>query len=416
MLIAGETSGDLLAAELIAAIRRAEARRGVSCPAEFFGAGGPQMQAAGVDLTTDLTRHAVVGLWEVVRKLGEFKRLLDRLFRLACERQPDVIVCVDFGGFNRRFAHAVRTHVQTHRGPFHNWNPLLVQYVSPQVWASRPGRAHALARDVGLLLCLLPFEKAWYAARVPDLPVEFVGHPIVERHLNAERGMRNAEPEEPCRGLGSSFESHATTPGSAAVPAAPLVLLLPGSRRGELSRHLKAMVGAAHRILEALPGTRFRMILPTEDLRPIAGGHAAALPALAIQVGGLSESLREAALAIASTGTVTLECALFGVPTVALYKTSWPTYLVARNIVTVEFLAMPNLLAGETVFPELLQHQANPENLAREALDLLTHPDRCDVLKRKLVRIAASLGGPGASDRAAAAILSRLSSGMRPPA
>jgi lipid-A-disaccharide synthase len=389
LLIAGETSGDLLAAELVAAIRRAESSRAVPFPAQFFGAGGPQMQAAGVDVVVDMTRHSVIGLWEAVRKLGDFKRLFDSLLRLACERQPDVILCVDFSGFNRRFAHAVRGHVRAHRGSFRNWDPRIVQYVSPQVWASRPGRADALARDVDLLLCLLPFEKAWYAARVPRLRVEFVGHPIVERHLEAERGTRNAEW------------------GGVSAPAVelPRVLLLSGSRRGELSHHLPAMVGAVQRILETQPGVRFRMVLPNEELRAIAQAQSAAVPNLEIQVGGLSQSLQEATLAVASTGTVTLECALFGVPTVALYRTSWPTYFVARSIATVKFLAMPNLLAGKAVFPELIQHQATPQNIAREALTLLASPDKREAIKAKLAQIVASLGGPGASDRAAAAVL-----------
>jgi lipid-A-disaccharide synthase len=389
LLIAGETSGDLLAAELVAAIRRAEARRAVPFPAEFFGAGGPQMQAAGVDLVLDMTRHSVIGLWETVRKLGDFKRLFDSLLRLACERKPDVILCVDFSGFNRRFVHAVRGYVRAHPGPFRNWNPQIVQYVSPQVWASRPGRANALECDVDLLLCLLPFEKAWYAARAPRLRVEFVGHPIVERHLNAERGTRNGE----CGSV---------------VPKAPLVLLLPGSRRGELDRHLSAMVGAAQRILEAQPGTRFQMVLPSEELRRLAQGQSAAVANLEILVGDLSRALQGATLAIASTGTVTLECALFGVPTVALYKTSWPTYFVARSIATVKFLAMPNLLAGEAIFPELIQHQATPQNIAREALALLASPGKREAIKAKLAQIVASLGGPGASDRAAAAVLSLM--------
>jgi len=389
LLIAGETSGDLLAAELVAAIRRAEARRAVPFPAEFFGAGGPQMQAASVDLVLDMTRHSVIGLWETVRKLGDFKRLFDSLLRLACERKPDVILCVDFSGFNRRIVHAVRGYVRAHPGPFRNWNPQIVQYVSPQVWASRPGRANALERDVDLLLCLLPFEKAWYAARAPRLRVEFVGHPIVERHLNAERGTRNGE----CGSV---------------VPKAPLVLLLPGSRRGELDRHLSAMVGAAQRILEAQPGTRFQMVLPSEELRRLAQGQSAAVANLEILVGDLSRALQGATLAIASTGTVTLECALFGVPTVALYKTSWPTYFVARSIATVKFLAMPNLLAGEAIFPELIQHQATPQNIAREALALLASPGKREAIKAKLAQIVASLGGPGASDRAAAAVLSLM--------
>jgi lipid-A-disaccharide synthase len=186
------------------------------------------------------------------------------------------------------------------------------------------------------------------------------------------------------------------------------VLLLPGSRRGELTRHLPAMIGAARRILEAAPDTRFQVVLPDEELRRLAEGRSAALPNVRIQVGGLARSLQEASLVIAKTGTVTLVCALFGVPTVALYKTSWPTYLIARSIATVKFLAMPNLLAGDTVFPELIQHHATPESIAREALALLASPAKREEIRTKLAPVLASLGGPGASDRAAAAVLSLM--------
>ncbi len=439
LLIAGEASGDLLAAELVAAIRRAEAARGIPFPAQFFGAGGRRMQEAGVEVVVDMTPHAVIGVWEVVRKLGGFKRLFDTLLGLACERQPDVIVGVDYSGFNRRFARAVRRRVRALRGPFHNWSPRIVQYVSPQVWASRPGRAYSLARDVDRLLCLLPFEQAWYAARVPDLRVEFVGHPLVDRHLNAEGGMRNAESggREPDVG-GRKPEggdqsphpaprtSHLAPPHSLLDPRPstldprpprpprpspfdpPKVVLLPGSRRGELTHHLPAMIGAARRILEAAPDTRFALVLPDEDLRRLAEGWSAKVPAVRVQVGGLAQALQEATVAIASTGTVTLECAWFGVPTVALYRTSWPTYLLARSLVTVDSLAMPNLLAGETVFPELIQQRATPRNIARETLALLGHPAKRDEVKARLARVVATLGPPGASDRAAAAILDLL--------
>jgi lipid-A-disaccharide synthase len=239
-----------------------------------------------------------------------------------------------------------------------------------------------MASDFDLLLCLLPFEKAWYAGHAPKMRVEWVGHPIVERHLSAERGVRSAEPAGP-----------------------PTVLLLPGSRVGELKRHLPAMLGAARLVAQAAPATCFEMVLPSENLKAMAGGPAAALPNLAIRIGGLSEALRRATVAIASTGTVTLECALFGVPTVALYRTSWSTYEIARRIVRVKFLAMPNLLANEAIFPEFIQRDATAENLAQAALALLNDPARRASVKTKLAQVVASLGGPGASGRAAEAIL-----------
>src|SRR5947208_3081371 len=185
MVIAGEASGDLLAAELVHAIRQnVVASGGVptadlqplqsSLEPQFFGAGGTALRAAGVEVVVDMTEHAVVGLVEALKNYGEFRRLFSQLFQLAIEREPHAIICVDFSGFNRRFAHALRSYVRAHQGPFLNWKPKLIQYVSPQVWASRESRAYKMAEDFDLLLTIFPFEKDWYANRLPDFPVKFV--------------------------------------------------------------------------------------------------------------------------------------------------------------------------------------------------------------------------------------------------
>src|SRR5260370_6116441 len=193
MLIAGEASGDLLAAELVAALRPAVAEfegrptadsqpLHASLAPKFFGAGGPRMAAAGVELAFDLTQHSVIGLWEPLKNYVKLRRLLNQLRRIARERQPDAIICVDYSGFNRRLAHAIKKDVRARQNVFFNWNPKLIQYVSPQVWASRPGRADKMAKDIDLLLTIFPFEKEWYAKRLPHLRVEFVGHPIIDRY------------------------------------------------------------------------------------------------------------------------------------------------------------------------------------------------------------------------------------------
>jgi lipid-A-disaccharide synthase len=373
MLIAGEPSGDLLAAEFVTQLRSVLNERG--CEAELFGAGGPAMQQAGVQLAFDMTAHAVVGLI-ALRKLVSFRRLLYTLLELALRRRPDLIVCVDFSGFNRRFAAAVRRNVPP------GWSPKIVQYVSPQVWASREGRAFAMARVYDLLLAIFPFEPAWYARRVPQFRVEFVGHPILDRHrVWRERiDARPVEPKQPAR-----------------------ILLLPGSRVGEINHHLPVVVGAARRIA-ALHQSRFQMVLPNEDLLRHARTLLPADPAIDCQTQGLAEALLEADVALASTGTVTMECAWFRVPTVAFYKTSWITYQVGRRLIKVKYLAMPNILANEPLFPELVQHQATAENIAREALSLLADAPRRTAIHRKLEAITAGLGKPGASRRAAEAV------------
>jgi len=411
MLIAGEPSGDLLAAELIQTLRATLLQRDASpslddqplCASlgpRFFGAGGPRMAEAGMELAVDLTQHAVVGLVEVLKQYRKFRQLFRQLLELAWTRQPDAVIFVDFSGFNRRFAHAVRARLRAQRGRFNNWTPKLIQYVSPQVWASRESRVHSMACDLDLLLSIFAFEKDWYALRAPSLRVEFVGHPMLDRYGNAERGMRNAEP--------SDLAPSALRPPPSSTP---LVLLLPGSRPAELSRHLPVMIGASRRMQAHRP-LEFRVVVPNETLARHAREAVASPPSIEVQVGGLDGCLRHAQLALASTGTVTLECAHFGVPTVALYITSWVNFHIAKRLVRVGFLAMPNLLAGEAVFPEFIQHAATAENLAREALDLLDNAGRREGIRRKLAKIIATLGGPGASQRAARAVAGLLDEPM----
>jgi lipid-A-disaccharide synthase len=407
MVIAGDPSGDLLAAELVTALREQVLAHATTDSADvqplqtalaprFFGAGGPKMVAAGVEQIFDLTQHSVIGFAEVLKNLGKFKRLFKQLLQVAVERQPDIIIGVDYGGFNLRFAQAVRAAARRQRNMFCNWNPKIVQFVSPQVWASRASRAYTLAENHDLLLSIFPFEQAWYAQRVPKLRVAFVGHPMIGRMRNAECGVRNA--------------------------AKPCVVLLPGSRRDEIRRHLSLLVEAA-RMIQAGIKVRFLMVLPNEEIAAEAAGLAQVKvfrelseaefdldnhPSIRCAVGNLSEALANADLAITKSGTVTMECALHGVPAVVFYKTSWPTYFIGKQIVTVKYLAMPNLIADEMIYPEFVQQAATPENISGAALELLRNEQRRTVVQGKLAQVINSLGKPGAPQRAAEAIVSLL--------
>lgn len=368
MLIAGEASGDLLASELVLALR-------AQWPdARFFGAGGAKMAEAGVELAFDLTQHAVLGLTDVLKNYFQFRALFHRLLALAMMRKPDAVIGVDYGGFNLRFGHAAREYARNH--PEANWNPKIVQFVSPQVWASRPGRASRLAADYDLLLSIFPFEKNWYAQRAPKLRVEFVGHPMLDRIRKPEAGSRKFEGQT--------------------------ILLLPGSRKSELKHHLPVMLEALKQIQEQWPAARAKLVLPNEQMKRLA------LPAeqagVEIQVGSLPEALAQADLAITKTGTVTMECAFFGVPAVTMYKKSFLGLAIALGIVTVKSLTMPNLMAKAEVYPEFLQNAASAENLARAALELLRNEPRRQKIQSQLAQIISSLGEPGANRRAAAAI------------
>jgi lipid-A-disaccharide synthase len=397
MLIAGEASGDLLAAELVSALLAASKSSEDGRAPQFFGAGGTKMSAAGVELAFDLTQHSVIGISDVLKNYFKFRRLFNQLLALAIERKPDVVIGVDYGGFNLRFGHAVKEYVRNN--PFSKWNPKIVQFVSPQVWASRPGRADKLAADYDLLLSIFPFEKDWYAQRVPQLRVEFVGHPMVERMKSELRSQKS--------------EVSATS---------PKILLLPGSRKSELKKHIPIFYEAARLIRMSNKTANFLMVLPNQSLADLAKTiwdskwtvpfsvekkdfHELAR-ALNFQIGNLPSALTQADVAIASTGTVTMECAFFGVPTVTLYKTSWFTYEIAKRIVTVKSLTMPNILASEEIYPEFVQGDATPEHISRAALELLQDESRRTKIKAQLAKIVSSLGEPGAAGRAATAILS----------
>lgn len=391
MLIAGEASGDLLAAELVSALVAASKHGGdgraqssflnpPSSP-QFFGAGGPKMAAAGVELAADMTKHAMVGL-PTLGKYLDLRRLSDQLLALAIKREPDAVIGVDYGGFNLRFGHMVKSYLRDN--PFSTWKPKLVQFVSPQVWASRPWRARQLAADYDLLLSIFPFEKDWYAQRVPQLRVEFVGHPMIGRFDSSELKIQQS--------------------GTSAV--APKILLLPGSRTSELKHHLPVMLEALRLIREKIPAVKAKMVLSSPALMQMAQNLGADCE---IQIGELPWALSEADVVISKTGTVTMECAYFGAPTVTIYKKSLLGLALALRIITVKSLTMPNLLAGEEVYPEFIQKAATPENVARAAMELLQDDARRQRIKAQLAKIISSLGEPGAANRAAKAILSLFS-------
>lgn len=396
MLIAGEASGDMLGAELVNALRVELTAADVEYSPDsqplhtgleprFFGAGGPRMAAAGVELAFDLTEHSIIGIPSAKDYL-EGRRRFHELLQLAIQRQPDVIIGVDYNYFNLSFARAIREYTRGHSGWFHDWRPKLVKYISPQVWASRESRARQIARDYDLLLSIFPFEKDWYARRVPRLKVEFVGHPMVER-FRQHAASRNSE--------------------SGRTSTAPQVLLLPGSRKSELKRHIPVMLDAFRLLRKVISGARAKMVLPGEALAEQAK-LLCPTSDIEIQAGGLFQVLKQTDVAISKTGTISTECAVAGVPAVTLYKTFWATYELGKRIVKVKSLTMPNLLAGEEVFPEFIQNAATPENISRAALELLQNESRRQSIKTKLAKVVSSLGGPGASQRAARAIANLL--------
>jgi lipid-A-disaccharide synthase len=416
LVVAGEASGDDHAARLVAAIRE-------RCPAaEFFGVGGEAMAAQGVRILTPAADLAVVGLMEVVGHLPAIWQALRRIGGVLKTARPDLAILVDFPDFNFWVARLAKYY----RVP-------VMYYISPQVWAWRTYRVRTLARLTDRLVVIFPFEADFYQEQ--GLPVSYVGHPFREtlppltdrRTFLAEHGLN---------------------------PEALTIALLPGSRAGEIQRHLPAILKAAHLIRQAIPETQF--ILPLASTAPVglvaelveefgrkglgaeaptpspkppsptpyrglgeefegkAGESASGKspgPPLKIIPGQAYQALGAAHVAVVASGTATVEAALAAVPTVIVYRVSPLTYAVGRRLVRVAHVGMANLLAGERVFPELIQDEFTPERLAREVVDLIREPGRLATVRRALAAVIRRLGGPGASARAARVAMELITSG-----
>lgn len=354
MFIAGEASGDAHAAKLIEALR-------VQAPeVKVFGAGGAKMQAAGMELLLDLTEHAVVGLVEVLKNYGTFRQIFWDLVEEAEKRKPDAVVLVDFPGFNLRFAKEMK-----------ELGIKVIYYISPQLWAWHASRAKQIERDVDLMLCIFPFEKDWYAKHAPKLRVEFVGHPFAER-------------------LGESTKSETRNP--------KLILLLPGSREREVAKIFPIMAGIVDRLPNDL---EFIVAAVNEQSAAMMMHH----PRIKVELGTAHELMQHATLAITASGTATMECAFYGCPMIVVYKVNWLTYLIGRMVVKVNWLAMPNVIAGREIVPEFIQHAANPDRVAPVARELLKNDAKREAMRQELAIVVESLGADGASERAAKLIL-----------
>ncbi|MEQ1920516.1 MAG: lipid-A-disaccharide synthase [Elusimicrobiota bacterium] len=356
LIVAGDPSGDLHAANLIKALKRRDPSVRVAA------VGGPLCRAVADEFLEDLASRGVTGFIEPALKIPFLFKLASRLRDFITQRRPAALICVDYYGFNRRILpHARKAGIPAY------------YFVSPQVWASRPGRIKVLKRLVDKMLVIFPFEEKLY--RDAGVPAEFVGHPLLDLI---------PEPKE--RGEGSN-----------------LIGLLPGSRSSEIRRHLPVFL-AAFRLLRLKNRFLEARLFAAATQPDSAYGK---LPDGVTLVREQDYSRRgELDLAICSSGTATLENALLGVPMVVVYKLSWPTYAIARALVKVKHIAMANLLAGKTVVPELIQHEATADRIFLEASALLDDPAKAAAVRADLLKVRRSLGTPGAADRAAAAVLS----------
>ena len=381
-LLAGESSGDLQGALLARELRRARP------DLRLFGVGGERMESAGVELLFRSDELAVVGLVEVFGLLPRILGAMEKIREFLSAHRPDVFVPIDFPDFNLRLLpHAWRIGIP------------IVYYIGPQVWAWRRGRVDWLRRYVSLMIVIFPFEEALY--REHGVPVAFVGHPLVD-HVPEDRGALRREVRAR-HGIGEDV---------------PVIALLPGSRRSEVTRVAPILRAARERLAPIVP----------RDPGAAGGPFAAGGPVWIVgQARGLSldagaalgcssdvprdegfAALAAADLAWVASGTATLEALLLATPAIVVYRVQRATYEIARRVIRVPHIAMANLIAGRRLLPELVQDEADPEVLARLTREWLARPEELLRIREGLIDARRSLGEPGAAARAATLILERL--------
>ncbi len=384
MLSCGEPSGDLYAALLARALT--ERRPGL----DVFGFGGPQCEAAGVRLVGRYAGLSVTGLTEALRVLPATFAMLRRLIRAARDTRPDVLVLVDYPDFNFRLMAAVA-----------GMGVPIVYYVTPQVWAWRPGRMKTLQRHVSLALPIFPFEEPLYQAA--GIPVRFLGHPLVD-----------TVPAPPADRVAAAALQAASRAALGLDAARPTVALLPGSRHNEIARLAPVMAAALPLVAARVPELQAVVACAPGHQDHEFAALAAATPAARLVRGRVADVLASADVVITASGTATAETALHERPMVVVYKVSPLSYRLGKPLVTIDTYAMANLVAGEHIVPELMQDACTPEAVAGETITLFTDRDRWEQTRARLAETRARLGPPGSTARVADAVLGVVESGPVP--
>jgi lipid-A-disaccharide synthase len=347
LVSAGEPSGDLYAAALVAALK------GRNPALQYFGCAGTRMQEQGVRPVIDQSQLSVIGLVEVLRHLPAIRREFRRLIQWAERERPAAAILTDSSGFHLRVARQLK-----------RLGIPVVYLVAPQAWAWRRGRVRQLKRNVHRLLCIFPFEEKFF--RDYGVPAHYIGHPLARR-------------------IGASVSREEFFRRFSLDPARPLVALLPGSRRGEIARHLPLLEqtvteARAQFMLGTPAGFDDGFVRDAMKNRPVT-----------IASGVAWDLLAHADLALAASGTVTTEAALLGTPSIAFYRVSPVSWALGRWMVKLPFLTMTNLIAGRRVIPELIQGDATPARLASAVAELLASPERRHAMRQELGDVARRL-------------------------
>ena len=378
--VAGEVSADNHGASLMRCLRELDPTL------KFIGRGGPQMQeVAGKQFKNWIGDAAVLGLWEVLRKYGYFREQFRQTTEEIVESEPDAVLLIDYPGFNLRLARALRRQSRRQK---------IIYYISPQVWAWNRGRIKTMPRWIDLVLCIFPFEADLY--NESGLRALFVGHPMIER-LQVRKAEVARDPN--------------------------LIGLFPGSRLREVRKILPVLIETARLLLRSKPTLRFEVAAASEELAqeismmltphlnclaPVTSGAPRTRPIFEIMVGKTAEIMQRAWVGIVASGSATLEAAYFRMPFALVYKVAWPTYLAARLVVNVNYLGMPNLLAGREVVPEFIQHRAQPDAIANAVRPLIDDEKARNQMISQFDVVIPKLGGSGASEKAARAIIEEI--------
>lgn len=379
-LVAGEPSGDVLGARLMAQLRTLAGGH-----VQFSGVGGPAMAEQGLDPLFPMADIGLMGLAEVVPKLRQIVRRLDQTAGAVRAMRPDALVTIDVPDFSGRLADRLADRAFP-----------IIHYVAPTVWAWRPGRAAKLARRVDRLLTLLPFEPPYFEA--VGLPTHFVGHPVVESGAGSGDGARFRSDH----GIG---------------PAQPVLCVLPGSRRSEVDRLLPVFGAAAAQL--AADGRDLVLAVPTVpgvEATVRAAVRQWPLPAVVVTGDAAKfDAFAVADAAMAASGTVSLELAIAGTPHLIAYRVSPLTAAIVRRLIRVRHVSLVNLLAHEPLVPELLQQACRPGRVRAEIARLLDDAGAAAAQRRVAREVAATLGhdGPPPSRRAANAVLEALAAGRQ---
>jgi len=375
-IIAGESSGDSRAAEVLHELRQLDPSL------SFEGLGGPHMKAAGVRILEDLTALAVVGITDVLKKYFIFRRLFYQALEHVKKIRPAAVVLVDYPGFNLRFARKVK-----------RLGIPVLYYVSPQVWAWANWRIKKLPALIDKLFVILPFEVDIY--KHTSLAVEFVGHPLVD--------------------------TFAPSPDSADIRTAlkvigkkPVITILAGSREAEVKKIFPVLVQAACHLTRDFPTAHF-LISQAPHIPSSLYTHMLAPHQLSYTLTSrtIHDLITVADFCWVTSGTATLETALGMRPFIITYKTSWLTYILAKHLITIPYIGLANIIAGKKIVPEFLQNDAHPETIAHETKYILTNPQAYDTIVKELTRIKKLLGPPGAARRTAEGIYSFLTNRSR---